>query len=89
MHRYRMFRKMGYMQIESEREIHFRPTPHMLNKYHSSVLLLHYGLFDAFARKKKLDTYLPQDPEGKKQGFAYDFILDEDIELGDLDELVS
>jgi hypothetical protein len=88
MHRYRMFRNKGYMQIESEREIHFRPTPHMLNKFRSSVLLLHYGLFDDLARRKKLDAYLPQDPDGKKQGFAYDFMLDADVELGNLDDLV-
>jgi hypothetical protein len=89
MHRYRMFRSKGFLQIEAEREIHFRPTPYLLNKYRSSVLLLHYGLIDESTRKKKRDTYLPQDPEGKKQGFAYDFILDEDVELGKLDDLLS
>jgi hypothetical protein len=89
MHRYRMFRNKGYLQVRSSREIHFCPTPFRRNKYRSAVVLLHYGLLEEASRKKKKEFYAPQDPNGRKQGFKYDFLTDGDkeIEVGNIDEL--
>jgi hypothetical protein len=88
MHRYRMFRNKGFLQVAAEREIHFCPTPFRVNKYRSSILLLHYGLKDEAARKKKREAYRLQDADGQKQGFSYDFLLDENPELGKIDDLL-
>jgi len=87
-YRNRMFRNKGFMQIASEREIHFCATPFKHNRHRTRVLLLHYGLIDEAARMKKWAAYFPQDAGGGKQGYSYDFLLDKEIELGNIDDLV-
>ncbi|NLR56938.1 glycosyltransferase [Chitinophaga polysaccharea] len=82
--RYRMFRNKGYMQINSKREIHFLAMPYRRNEYHADVLLIHYGLMDSAVRKEKYIKYLKQDSNGVKQGYGYSYLLDENIELGDV-----
>jgi hypothetical protein len=79
--RYRMFRNKGFLQINTQRELHFRTTPFKRNKYHAAILVLHYGLMDKNVRKRKYDLYSKQDKDGKKQGFAYDYLLDENVSL--------
>lgn len=80
--RYRMFRNKGYMQISAGRELHFPATPFRRNKYHSSILLLHYGLMDESVRQRKREAYLLQDSGGRKQGYQYDYLSDINPDLG-------
>jgi glycosyltransferase involved in cell wall biosynthesis len=87
--RYRLFRSKGFLQIRANRELHFCITPFRQNKYHSSLLLLHYGLMDATVRQNKKALYLSQDAGGKKQGYRYDYLTDENPELASLDHLIA
>lgn len=85
--RARMFRNQGSMQIYSCRELHFSPVPYSNNMENARILLLHYGNFDPEIRKYKHTLYSSQDPEGKKNGFSYDFLKDSKVVLGELDNL--
>jgi len=87
--RYRLFRNKGFMQISANRELHFCVTPFRQESYHSSLLLLHYGLMEAAIRKTKKNLYLSQDPDGKKQTYTYDYLTDENPQLADIDDLIS
>jgi len=87
--RYRLFRSKGFMQIPANRDLHFCVTPFRQEKYNSPLLLLHYGLMEAAIRKSKKDLYLAQDNNGKKQGYSYDYLTDEDPQLANLDDLIS
>lgn len=86
--RNRMFRNKGFLQVTAEREIHFCATPFKHNRLRSSILLLHYGLLNETDRIKKYESYLPQDAGGKKQGYPYEFLLDKEVELGNVDDIV-
>lgn len=86
--RYRMFKNMGYMQIKSKREIHFRATPFKLNRTIANVLVLHYGLMSSKTRKLKYQRYLVQDQNGLKQSYNYGYLQDRNITLADLSDLI-
>jgi glycosyltransferase involved in cell wall biosynthesis len=90
-YRYRMFRNKGFMQIVADRTLHFPACPFIMreNKGHGAVnnLVLHYGMMEAPARKKKYETYSRQDKEGKMQGFSYNYLLDTSCVLGRVEDL--
>jgi len=87
--RYRMFRNRGFTQIQSDKQLHFPVTPFILNpnKLERDILILHYGLMDKNVRMRKFKDYSKQDNGGKLQGHGYDYLLDDAVTLGNIDEL--
>jgi hypothetical protein len=85
MSRCRMFRHKGWMQIYSNREIYFTAVPFLKNTQSVPVLILHYGLMDKETRQRKYDLYKSQDKEAKKQGYDYEYLLDDDPTLADIE----
>jgi hypothetical protein len=85
--RYRMFKNFGYMQIESNREIHFAAIPYIRNRYNAPVLVLHSGIIDEQKRKSKYVHYTKADEEGKKQGYRYEFLLAENAQSGNINDI--
>jgi hypothetical protein len=74
--RYRMYRNHGFLQITSDRDLHFRVTPFKRKTYQAPVLLLHHGLIDKELRAYKYGRYIKQDPQATKQNFSYDYLVD-------------
>ncbi|MEN9449009.1 glycosyltransferase family 2 protein [Sediminibacterium sp.] len=85
MSRCRMFRHKGWMQIYSNREIYFTAVPFVKNTKSVPIIILHYGLIDRTVRKRKYDLYKAQDIDGKKQGYDYEYLLDDDPALADIE----
>lgn len=85
--RARMFKNKGSMQIYTNREIHFPAVPYMHNVLVPKILLLHYGNFNKQIRDRKYELYKSQDPDGRKLGFDYEFLKDEEVRLKPLREI--
>jgi glycosyltransferase involved in cell wall biosynthesis len=86
-HRYRMFRKIGFLRITADRNIHFPAIPFKRNAHDAGLLILHYGLMDQDTREMKYRRYRIQDQNGAKQGYSYDYLMDKDVRLRPLSEL--
>ncbi|KAA2239412.1 hypothetical protein F0L74_24735 [Chitinophaga agrisoli] len=89
LHRYRMFRNKGFAQIIAKRELHFPSVPYRQHMSMANVLIKHYGLMDNATRARKYDSYRSQDSDGKKQGYNYDYLLDESPVLASFQDLVE
>ena len=76
------------MQINANRDLYFPATPFRQNSFDACVLLKHYGLMNVEVRKRKYQNYRQQDSDGKKQGYQYDYLLDNERKLKKLDQLV-
>lgn len=87
MSRCRMFRHKGWMQIYSNREIYFTAVPFLKNTQSVQILILHYGLMDEVVRGRKYDLYRVQDKDGKKQGYKYEYLLDKQPILADIETI--
>ena len=85
--RARLFRNKGSMQIYANRELHFSVAPYSSKMQIANILLLHYGNYSNKIRERKYELYSSQDPDGKKNGFTYEFLKDEKVILGELDKL--
>ena len=87
--RYRMFRNKGFLQIISNRELHFPAVPYKTNGFTSEVLIKHFGLLDEKIRIRKYTAYKKQDEDAKKQAFGYEYLLDNNPVLGQVDQLIK
>ena len=85
--RYRMFRNQGFMQIHANREVYFPATPFKRNSFDAKILIKHYGLMEHEVRKIKYHRYTSQDPDGKKQGYRYEYLLDKNIITGQINDI--
>jgi hypothetical protein len=79
--RYRMFRNKGFMQINSNRTLHFPVIPYKHNRHNANILIKHFGHIDRKNRERKYEKYMLEDEDGEKQGYKYDYLLDNDVEL--------
>jgi glycosyltransferase involved in cell wall biosynthesis len=86
--RFRMFRHKGYMQIGASQEIHFPDTPITKKSFISNILIKHLGLMTSQIRRIKYDRYIKQDPDGKKQGYNYNYLLTKNPDLRHLKQIL-
>jgi hypothetical protein len=86
--RYRMFKCIGRLQINSNRQLHFPATPFKKNRYDAPILIRHYGNIDFNARLKKYERYIKQDQEGLEQGYTYEYLIEENSTVKYVSELV-
>lgn len=83
---FRMFRNIGRSQIRGDKKLHFRASPYTSGKIQERpVLILHYGHMNAESRRRKFDFYTEQDRN--KDQASYSHFLDENVELGRLEDL--
>ncbi|MBO9564888.1 MAG: glycosyltransferase [Niastella sp.] len=79
-HRWRMFRNKGHMQILSPKTLHFPSIPYRNDKLTLPVLILHLGMLQRSKRLEKYSRYLAADDEREK----YHYFLAEDALLHDV-----
>ena len=87
MSRCRMFRHKGWMQIYANREIYFTAVPFLKNTQSVPILILHYGLMNRSVRERKYFLYNKQDNDGRKQGYDYEYLLNETPVLRDIESI--
>lgn len=85
--RLRMFRNYGPLQINSNRVLHFPATPFIRNRLNAPILILHHGNIKAETRKMKYNRYTLQDKEGKTQGYSFDYLLENDVSLENINNI--
>lgn len=81
----RMFRNIGYSQINTTRKLHFMACPIRTNFFQSKILFKDYGSLKATNRKKKYDIYTQED-DNEYYVCGYDYLLNSD-NLRDLNKL--
>lgn len=83
---FRMFRNIGFCQINTNKKYHFPATPYFMNqRINSGLLVLHYGFLYETARKKKYDFYTTKDPLGTQK--QYQYIISTDMLLKKTEEI--
>lgn len=85
--RLRMFRNYGMAQINSNRILHFPATPFKQNRLNAPILILHHGNIKAENRRMKYDRYTKQDKDGKTQGYTFDYLLETDVMLENVENV--
>lgn len=85
--RLRMFRTYGSLKISSNRALHFPAVPYKRKRLDASVLIKHYGNLTSEVREVKYNRYMEQDKEGVEQGHSYEYLLDDDIVLENIDNI--
>lgn len=85
LHRWRMFRNKGRMQILTNKTLHFPSVPYTSKKSIQPVLILHYGMLDKEWRSIKHSKYIYEDTEIEK----YDYFLSEKCSLSKIDDLTE
>lgn len=84
-HRWRIFRNKGRMNIVNDNKLHFPTIPYVSKKVILPVLILHYGMMDKEVRVKKYSKYIIEDPEKAK----YSYFLSEKISLEKVSEITQ
>ena len=80
-----MFRHLGYMQIHSQKRLHFPTLPFTADIKHSDVLILHYGRISPELRKQKILFYQKHDTDGSQE--SYKHLSDTNVKKGSLEKL--
>lgn len=83
-HRWRMFRNIGHMQILSGK-IHTKATPYISDKFLANILVLHHGMLEKETRKIKYERYHLLDEDLHLNPTKYDYFKDENVKT----ELIS
>ncbi len=81
----RMFRNIGRVQITSTKRLHFFLVPYRSVVHKSNILIKHYGNLTPEIRKHKFNFYHQHDINNDQK--SYDHFLDEDVVLGNLEDL--
>jgi hypothetical protein len=76
--RWRIFRKKGFMQLMTNRRLHFITIPYLHNTYISKILIKHYGCLSKILRKNKHSFYMKEDTETYDN---YIYLMEETVQL--------
>ncbi len=88
LHRWRMFKSIGHLQINSIQKLHFKATPYVsFPTLILPVVIVHHGMKLYSTRKRKYENYLMEDKDENKK--KYDYFLDTEISTRDLKVLES
>lgn len=87
LHRWRMFRKKGYLQIPYGSMIHVQCVPYKMEKHLAPVLIMHYGMVDSIIRFEKAKKYKVEDPLIKENPTKYDYFDDQEVSVSHIKEI--
>jgi N-terminal domain of galactosyltransferase len=80
-HRWRMFRNIGRMNITYIQKLHMPATPYKKGRYIAPILIKHYGMLDAKKRHEKYLNYHKEDESLSINLTKYDYFIDSDVQL--------
>jgi hypothetical protein len=73
----------------SKKGVHFRATPYENKVYYSNILITNFGFMEDVVRRRKYENYKNLDTSRNKQGYNYEYLLDENPVLATLDDLIN
>lgn len=80
LHRWRLFKNIGRMQINGAR-LHFQATPYKMKKYIAPILIKHYGLLGTELRQVKYERYMTEDDELNCNPDKYQYFLNNSVQV--------
>jgi glycosyltransferase involved in cell wall biosynthesis len=89
MGRFRMFRNKGFVQIISDKDVHFPAVPFQKKVFRSKILITNYGFMDADTRKRKYARYINRNTDRNQQMYDYEHLLDENPVLRSVEGLIE
>lgn len=81
----RMFRYKGYMQIKSQKKLHFATIPYFTRLKYAKILVLHLGYLDPNLRYQKYHFYQKEDNYRYQK--SYDHLIDNTAVLKEVKKL--
>lgn len=85
-HRWRMFKNIGRMQIAGNK-LHFEAVPYRSKRYIAPILIQHFGMLNEKNRSLKYTRYKMEDENLKDRPDKYEYFLDYEVEVKPISEI--